>query len=87
MDEVTGMRSRIHQMRTLLTAEGEKLGVDLSFAARQAGMFSFTGLNADQMIALREKFGVYGVNNGRICVAGLSTKNVEYVAKALAAVR
>lgn len=84
VDEVTGMRSRIHSMRTALTAAGEKLSVDLSFAARQAGMFSFTGLNADQMIALREKHGVYGVNNGRICVAGLNTKNVDYVAKAIA---
>ena len=49
-------------------------------------MFSFTGLSAEEMDLLREKYGVYGVRNGRICIAGLNTKNVEYVAKSIAAV-
>lgn len=86
-EEVAGMRTRIRSMRESLTAAGEALGADLSFAVRQAGMFSFTGLNAEQMLALREKYGVYGVANGRICIAGLNTKNVTYVAEALAGVR
>ena len=71
----------------LSVAAGEAVGADLSFAVRQAGMFSFTGLNAEQMLALREKYGVYGVANGRICIAGLNTENVTYVAKAIAGVR
>ena len=75
-DEVTGMRTRIRSMRESLVAAGEAVGADLSFAVRQAGMFSFTGLNAEQMLALREKYGVYGVANGRICIAGLNTENV-----------
>ena len=62
-DEVTGMRTRIRSMRESLVAAGEAVGADLSFAVRQAGMFSFTGLNAEQMLALREKYGVYGVAN------------------------
>lgn len=86
-DEVTGMRTRIRSMRESLVAAGEAVGADLSFAVRQAGMFSFTGLNAEQMLALREKYGVYGVANGRICIAGLNTENVTYVAKAIAGVR
>ena len=49
-------------------------------------MFSFTGLGAEEMDLLREKYGVYGVRNGRICIAGLNHRNVEYVAKSLAAV-
>ena len=81
------MRTRILAMRQRLKEEGDKLGADLSFATRQTGMFSFTGLNKDQMLALRETFGVYGVTNGRICIAGLNEKNVGYVAKALAGVR
>ena len=86
-DEVTGMRTRIRSMRESLTAAGEAVGADLSFAVRQAGMFSFTGLNAEQMLALREKYGVYGVANGRICIAGLNTENVTYVAEAIAGVK
>ena len=87
VEEVTAMRTRIRSMRESLTAAGKAHGADLSFAVRQAGMFSFTGLNAEQMLALREKYGVYGVANGRICIAGLNSGNVDYVAEALAAVR
>lgn len=86
VEELTGMRGRIHAMRNALTEAGTRIGVDLSFAVRQAGMFSFTGLNPEQMQALREDYSVYGVKNGRICVSGLNTRNVEYVAKAIAAV-
>ncbi len=87
MNEVTMMHTRILAMRHRLKEEGDKLGADLSFATRQTGMFSFTGLNKDQMLTLRETFGVYGVTNGRICIAGLNENNVSYVAKALAGVR
>lgn len=87
VNEVTTMRTRILAMRHRLKEEGDKLNADLSFATRQTGMFSFTGLNKDQMLALRETFGVYGVTNGRICIAGLNENNVSYVAKALAGIR
>ena len=87
VNKVTTMRTRILAMRHRLKEEGDKLNADLSFATRQTGMFSFTGLNKDQMLALRETFGVYGVTNGRICIAGLNENNVSYVAKALAGVR
>lgn len=87
VNEVTTMRTRILAMRHRLKEEGDKLNADLSFATRQTGMFSFTGLNKDQMLALRETFGVYGVTNGRICIAGFNENNVSYVAKALAGVR
>ena len=49
-------------------------------------MFSFTGLAPEEMDALREEHAVYGVRNGRICVAGLNMKNVATAAKAIAAV-
>lgn len=87
VDEVTAMRTRILSMRHRLEEEGTKLGADLSFATRQKGMFSFTGLNAEQMLVLRETYGVYGVKNGRICIAGINEDNVGYVAQALANVR
>ncbi|NCB60407.1 MAG: aminotransferase class I/II-fold pyridoxal phosphate-dependent enzyme, partial [Gammaproteobacteria bacterium] len=53
---------------------------------KQRGMFSYTGLTPEQVDRLREEFAVYLVRTGRMCVAGLNTSNVEYVANAMAAV-
>ncbi len=83
-EEVKEFHDRIAAMRTALDEAGKAVGVDLSFAVRQCGMFSFTGFTREEMIRLREEFGVYGVENGRICVAGLNTRNVGYVADAFA---
>ena len=82
------MRNRIKEMRGLLADEMAKLGAkrDFSFVTRQAGMFSFTGLSPEQIEKLATDYGVYAVKNGRICICGLSHKNVAYVAKAIAAV-
>lgn len=84
--DVDGMRARIREMRIALDEAGKAEGVDLSFAVRQKGMFSFTGFSAEEMKKLRKDWGVYGVDNGRICIAGLNHRNVGYVAKALAAI-
>jgi len=86
--ELAGMRNRIKEMRGLLADEMAKLGAkrDFSFVTRQAGMFSFTGLSPEQIEKLATDYGVYAVKNGRICICGLSHKNVAYVAKAIAAV-
>lgn len=83
---VDEMRARIHAMRTALFEAGAREGVDMSFAVKQKGMFSFTGLSAEEMDALRVEHGVYGVRNGRICVAGLNNANVGAAAAAIASV-
>ncbi len=87
-DELAGMRTRIKAMRSALEVKLKEAGVtrDLSFITRQRGMFSFSGLSKDQMVRLRSEFGVYGVDSGRICVAALNSKNIDYVARAIAAV-
>ena len=86
-DELTGMRERIKSMRASLAAHLAEAGVpEMGYVAEQVGMFSYSGLSRDQMLALREEFGVYGTDAGRICVAALNENNVEYVAKAIAAV-
>ena len=84
-DELAAMRVRIKEMRTLLVEKLTAAGVqgDLSYIVRQKGMFSYSGLNKDQMVRLRSEFGVYGVDSGRICVAALNTKNIGYVADAI----
>jgi aromatic-amino-acid transaminase len=83
--ELAAMRVRIKEMRTLLVEKLTAAGVqgDLSYIVRQKGMFSYSGLNKDQMVRLRGEFGVYGVDSGRICVAALNTKNIGYVTDAI----
>jgi aromatic-amino-acid transaminase len=49
-------------------------------------MFSYTGLTAAQVEKMRADYGIYAVSTGRICVAALNTRNIDYVAKAIAAV-
>ncbi len=86
-DELSGMRDRIRAMRTSLveklTANGAK---GFEFINVQRGMFSYTGLTAAQVEKMRAEYGIYAVGTGRICVAALNTKNIDYVAKAIAAV-
>ncbi|HKX95432.1 MAG TPA: amino acid aminotransferase [Methylibium sp.] len=87
-EELAGMRQRIKAMRVALVAKLQAAGVpgDLSYITTQQGMFSYSGLNAAQMQRLRSEFGIYGVDSGRICVAALNEKNLDAVAKAIAAV-
>lgn len=88
-EELAGMRVRIKQMREALVTELKAAGItdDLSYVTRQKGMFSYSGLSAEQMQRLRSEFGVYGVDSGRICVAALNSKNLKPVAAAIAAVK
>ena len=86
--DVAAMRERILAMRKRLHGVlSKKLpGRDFGYFLSQRGMFSYTGLSAVQVDRLREEHAVYMVRSGRICVAGLNTKNVEAVAAAMAAV-
>jgi aromatic-amino-acid transaminase len=87
-DELAGMRDRIRAMRVSLVEKLNARGVaqDFSFVAKQRGMFSYTGLSAEQVERMRSEFGIYAVSTGRICLAALNTKNIDYVADAIAAV-
>ena len=87
-DELAQMRDRIRHMREQLIARLRAAGVqqDMSFIAAQQGMFSYSGLAADQMRRLRSEFSVYGVDSGRICVAALNERNLDYVAQSIARV-
>ena len=86
--ELKGMRERIKLMRTSLVEKLKAKGVarDFSFIAKQRGMFSYTGLSAEQVDRLQKEFGIYAVSTGRICVAALNDKNIDYVVDAIAAV-
>jgi len=86
--EVEAMRTRILAMRqTLVEALKEAVpGKNFDYLLKQRGMFSYTGLSAAQVDRLREEFGVYLIASGRMCVAGLNSRNVQRVAQAFAAV-
>jgi len=86
--EVTEMRVRIKAMRQKLyeVLSAKVPGRDFSYFIKQRGMFSYTGLSPQQVDRLREEFAVYLVRSGRMCVAGLNSRNVEYVADAMAEV-
>ena len=86
--ELGEMRVRIKTMRQKLVDGLKAAGVkqDMSFITRQVGMFSYSGLNKDQMVRLRNEFGVYGTDTGRMCVAALNSKNIDHVCSAIAKV-
>ena len=86
--ELGAMRARIKQMREKLVEGLKAAGVqrDMSFITQQIGMFSYSGLSKEQMLRLRSEFGVYGTDTGRICVAALNSKNIDYVCQAIAKV-
>jgi len=87
-DELGEMRQRIHGMRKqmveLLAAQAPEH--DFSFVARQRGMFSYSGLSVDQVARLKNEFGIYALDTGRICVATLNQSNIDVVTKAIVAV-
>jgi aromatic-amino-acid transaminase len=87
-DELGEMRDRIRKMRNELVDKLKALNAkqDFSFVTKQRGMFSYSGLNPQQVDRLREEFGIYAIASGRICVAALNSGNIDRVAKAIAAV-
>ncbi|CEE68391.1 aspartate/tyrosine/aromatic aminotransferase [Xanthomonas citri pv. citri] len=85
--ELTEMRERIHSLRAGLVEKLATLGApEFDFIQRQAGMFSYSGLTKTQVDRLRDEFAIYAVGTGRICVAALSQRNLDYVAQAVATV-
>jgi len=86
--ELGGMRERIRANRHALV---ERLALrapsaKFDFMLRQCGMFSYSGLTATQVARLRSEFSIYAIDTGRICVAALNSRNIDYVANAIAKV-
>ncbi|MDN5511277.1 MULTISPECIES: amino acid aminotransferase [unclassified Acinetobacter] len=86
--ELQEMRERIIKMRQILK---DKLSQtlperDFSYLVKQQGMFSYTGLTAEQVDILKDQYGIYLVRSGRMCAAGLNLSNIDYVAESIAAV-
>lgn len=86
--ELGGMRDRIKLMRRELVEKirAIRADFDFSFVVRQRGMFSYSGLSREQVLRLRKEHSVYAIESGRICVAALNSRNIDYVARAVASV-
>jgi aromatic-amino-acid transaminase len=87
-EELAEMRVRIKAMRSAFVEKLKAAGVkqDMSFITTQIGMFSYSGLSKDQMVRLRNEFGVYGTDTGRMCVAALNSRNIDHVCASIAKV-
>lgn len=87
-EELAGMRVRIREMRQLLVQKLKESAPnhDFDFVIKQRGMFSYSGLTKPQVERLRDEFSIYAVDTGRICVAALNSRNIDYVAGAIAKV-
>jgi aromatic-amino-acid transaminase len=88
LDELEQMRTRIFAVRDQLRSRLLELvpNGNFDYLTAQQGMFSYTGLSAEQVDRLKEEFGVYLVRSGRICVSGLNQRNINYVAESIAKV-
>jgi aromatic-amino-acid transaminase len=86
--EVGAMRDRIKAMRKQLAEQirARAPGADFDFVMKQRGLFCYSGLTKAQVLRLRDESSIYAIESGRICVAALNSKNVDYVAEAIAKV-
>lgn len=86
--EMVEMSNRILDMRKLLKGALEKVGApgDWSHITSQIGMFTFTGLDKAQSAAMKDTHHIYMTGNGRISMAGVTSKNVGYIADCIKAV-
>ncbi|CAK9274057.1 unnamed protein product [Sphagnum jensenii] len=85
-DRIISMR---HQLYDTLKARGEislpRPGTpgDWTHILKKIGMFTFTGLNPEQVQFMTREYHIYMTLDGRISMAGLSTKTIPHLADAI----
>ena len=86
--ELKEMRDRIGGMRQLLVDKlvANSVVRDFSFITAQNGMFSFLGIDKDQVQRLQDEFSIYVVGSSRISIAAIAPDNVDYLAQSIASV-
>ncbi len=84
-DELVSMRLRLINLRLLLCNELRSVhsSQQFDFIESHKGMFTVLGFSQAQMSRLRDEYGIYGVGDGRINIAGLTEKDIPYVANAI----
>ena len=83
--ELSEMQQRLLNLRQTLCGElrNSHNTSQFDFIESHKGMFTVLGFTQDQMLQLREEYGIYGVGDGRINIAGLTEKDIPYVAEAI----
>ena len=86
--ELADMRVRIRDMRQAFVQKLKEQAPahNFDFVIQQRGMFSYSGLTKEQVNRLRDEYSIYAIDTGRICVAALNTRNIDYVVGAIAKV-
>lgn len=86
--ELTEVRTRIQSMRSLLAdkIQHNAAAIDFSHIKQQKGMFSFLGLNTEQLDLLREDHGIYIVSSSRVNLAGINSGNIDYLSDSIVSV-
>jgi aromatic-amino-acid transaminase len=87
-NELATMRDRIKTMRVAFVdkLKAQVPGANFEFVKHQRGMFSYSGLTKPQVDRLRSEFSIYAIDTGRICVAALNSRNIDYVVESVAKV-
>lgn len=80
LDKVVG---RLNGVRNKLYEKLDKSNYNWDHLMKQRGMFVYTGLSAEQVIELREKYSVYATEDGRFSISGINDSNVDYLADAI----
>jgi len=86
--ELKEIRDRINSLRALLVARLQSAGVDrdFSFIEQEKGMFSFLGVNKDQIQTLIQQYSIYLVGSSRINIASINDDNIDYLVESIKAV-
>ena len=86
--ELKEIRDRINSLRALLVVRLQSAGVDrdFSFIEQEKGMFSFLGVNKDQIQTLIQQYSIYLVGSSRINIASINDDNIDYLVESIKAV-
>ena len=86
--ELAEIRNRILDLRGKFVDKMQSLAPDRDFGyiKQQRGMFSYSGLRADQVARLKAKHSIYALGSGRINIAGINSGNMDRLCEAIASV-
>ncbi|CDZ79921.1 Aspartate aminotransferase [Candidatus Rubidus massiliensis] len=86
-EELSNLQSRLHEARkTFLDKFAVISSKDLSFMRNQKGMFSYGSFNPQQVLELKNKYGIYILENSRMSITGLNPINTDYFVDCIAKV-
>ncbi len=84
VEELSTMRDRINLLRKELANRlTREIDQDFSFIQKQKGMFSFLGIDTNQVARLQKEFAIYMVDSSRINVAGVNSRNIDYFVESM----